>query len=108
MIGLQRTLLVEGPPLPASLFSPQRVKEQFFNSPLFNAFRTLTPLLQHQREAHLPSFQSFPHSFIKTPGWHYLQNVNPPSFTLIVDCHLSTVDILSPVESALTRPASVS
>jgi hypothetical protein len=106
-------------PRRASL-SSRRAKERLSNSALFNAFRTLPSLLQHQSEAHPLSFQSLPNSFVKTPGWHHRVSgfvlANPElskghspkssSFTSTVSCELSTVGSVSPLESALTKKSA--
>ena len=65
--------------------------------------RRVHPLraLLHQSEAHLQSSQPFPHPLRVYPGWY-------PERFLAVDLQLSTVDFLSPLESALTDELRVS
>src|SRR5215510_1334629 len=89
MIYLLPVSFVEGSPAPTSLFSSGRARERFAKSLLFNAFRTLVypeprraSLLHSQSEAHPSFFQSLPHSFAKTPGWHQERTARSSSFTL--------------------------
>src|SRR5262249_23725739 len=87
-------------PAVAALSSPQRTRERFFNSRVFNALRTLASLFRSQTQPQLLPSQSFAHSFAKTPG------VASRAISHISSCTLTSQ--LTPLESALTRSVPLS